>query len=542
MGADVGATTYLPFCFQYLVEYLNTQSTPSFLIELPQNPLFILLALYAVITIVTKTAAFLHDMLFYPVINLAIREGHFKIGAHMHDIALDDYNKFSIPEIISYQKRLWMGARFFLRSLLVSIIPTLLKFGFAFYIVWSLNIFREILLLGLVAMIVVFYLALSWYLRIRYEAWTIADSVTLSIGDSIFNTKRVRFHKSFEFKRLRAKVQEEAKYWFSMTIRMDMTQVVLGLIIALLTIVLIGGCAVAIENKTMTVGQLVLLNGQLAAFFIPMRQMLLDMRQMCEASVDFDKIAELFSIPVEKKETVPFTLPNDINAAHTKEWLRCEDVTFTYKNHHPLFQKLNLSLKMGETTLLFGKSGVGKSSALGLITGLLTPQTGKIFLFDQDISRLSLEDIGKVVHFIPQENPLFSGTIWENITFGMENVDEKNVMEALSLMQLDSLVQGLPQGIHTPIGEKGAMLSGGEKQRIALAHALLLRPLILIFDETLNAMDPSTEERVFSVIREKIPTLLFISHKKTDHVGVDRVLELTKKGHESAMLLENNTH
>ncbi|MBX9977682.1 MAG: ABC transporter ATP-binding protein/permease [Alphaproteobacteria bacterium] len=514
MGVDISATTYLPFCFKNIVEVLGTATTTDALLAL--------VGIFLGATFIVKTASFLQDLLFYPVINLSIREFHFRTAAHIHTLSLKDYHSLSIPEVISFQKRIGLSARFFLRSLLVSVTPTLLKFIFAFSVIWSLNVFRVGLLCGILILFVMFCFAMRWYISMRLRAWKATDKATMIIGDSILNTKLVRFYKTFEMNRLRTAVREEATTWFHMTMRMDMLQVFMGAVIALIVGGIIGFGAYQVHHGTMTIGQFILLNGQLTALFIPIKQTLTDMRLIVESSVDFDKIAEVLMLPEEKKETIP---------AHFDMSAPCisfDHVVFAYTPNKPVFNDLSLTIQSRETVLFFGVSGVGKSTLLSLMTGLLTPTSGTVKLFGQDIASLSLEDVGRVIHFIPQDNQLFNGTFYENVTFGVDDVDAHALDEALDAAELTDLIKRLNDGIHTVIGEMGSKLSGGEKQRLALARALLLKPKVLIFDETTNAMDKETEKKVFDNIRDRINTLIFISHKPAVVHQIDRFLEVKK--------------
>ncbi len=516
MGVDIFAVTYLPFCFKNIIENLELKGAV--------HGLLALVGIYAGVNILSKTASFLQDLLFFPVINVTIREFHYKTTEHVHNLSLSDYQKLSIPEVISFQKRIGFSARLFLRALLVSILPTFIKFIVAFSIIWGLDVFRLGLAVGILVLFGLFYFAMSWYLVMRSKAWNITDKVTMALGDSILNTKLVRFYKSFEMRRLRNLVQEESEAWFSVTMRMDFAQVFLGLCMAVITGGLIGMGAYKVHEGTLSLGNFILLNGQMTALFIPIRQTLLDLRQMFEASVDMEKITGLLSVPVEKKE---------IQKAHfnlqSPECIRFEHVTFSYDNKKKkIVRDLDLSIQNNQRVLIYGVSGVGKSTLLGLMTGLLLPQKGKVFLLGEDIRTLSLEEIGKVIHFIPQENQIFSGTFYDNLVFGVDalTLSEVKIHEALKAAALLECVDKLPLGLQSLVGEMGSRLSGGEKQRLCLARAILLNPHILIFDETTNAMDKITEKNVFKEVMARIPTIIFISHRSTAMHNVDSVLEV----------------
>gem|GEM_PF-5921939 len=502
MGTDIGAAAYLPYAFKNILEALENHNLQAGLLSLG--------GIYLCTSILVKTLTFVQDILFYPVVNIAVREIHFRIPDHIHNLSMEAYKKLSMPKIISYQKRVGYSARAFLRTLLVSIVPTFIKAIVSIVILLNIGIFKTGLLTGIALTFVLFFLILQWYLSARKAAWQVTDRVILGIGDNILNTRLVRYYKSFAQKHMRSLVQEEYRTWWRVNNRMDAFQMLLGLILGGMAGVMIVLGALAVQSGTITLGDFVLMNGQLTVLLLPLRQAFVDMRLMCEAAIDIEKIADLFEIPAETPQTR--TPSFDFSAAP----ICFENVSFSYGDKRKLFEDFSLSIKTGEKVLIHGVTGVGKSTLVSLMTGLLKPQSGRVRVFGEDTQHLSLEDMGKILHFIPQDNQLFNASLYENLTFGVGNPTKEDIEKALALTLLTQVIARLPHGLDTEVGEMGAKLSGGEKQRLALARALLLNPKILIFDETTNAMDMETERQVFENIEKTIHTLVFISHRVTD--------------------------
>lgn len=530
MGADIAAVTYLPFCFKDIVTHLEsgTSTAPHILMSL--------VMMYAAVAILTKTCAFVQDLLFFPVINTTIRDLNLRLADHIHGMSLHDYHQLSPSEVISFQKRMGVAVRFFMRACLVSVMPTLLKGIFALSIVWSFGFFRIGLVAGFLLMGFLFVYAMQWYLSMRRRSWVITDKVTLALGDSILNTKHARFYKTFEKERLKKLVFQEASSWFSMTMRMDIVQVLLGLVMGSILACLIGFGAFQVMHKTMSLGDLILIQGQAAALLIPIRQMLMDMRQIFEASVDLESMIKIIQKPFEHRPLSDHS--SKPSPHHVVDIL---NMTFAYPGKAPVFHGFSLQIPDAcederqdetvthlkhQTILLAGPSGVGKSTLFALMSGLLKPDTGSIHILGLDVWREGPEAMSTHIHLIPQDLCLFNGTLYDNLTYGLSHVTQEDINQTIQDVGLMWLIARLPLGIMTPVGSMGAHLSGGERQRVAFARALLHKPKILLFDETTNALDTESEAHIMHVMQRHIPVIIMISHGTNLPFHVDQVIRL----------------
>lgn len=517
MVVDVYAVAKLPFIFADLITLLKKENV-SDIPSLVMSATFV----FCVLTLLTKTMSFIQDLLFFPVINVAIRELHFRTVFHIHGLSLETYEKLTMPEILSFIKRIGLSVRFFLRAFLVTLLPTMIKCSVSLIILLKIGIFRKGLICGALALVLLYGIGVQFYLRARREGWAMTDRVTHAMGDSILATKLVRFYESFDRRNMRALVNEEARLWFRATLRMDAMHIIIGLVIALMmgSVIVLG--AHDVVKGTLTLGTFIILHGQLTNLFVPLKNSLYELRQIFEASVDLEKITALHTIPEEKKHSSLTALIPRENAPA----LSLEHIHFAYGNN-PVFEDFSLEVKVGERLLICGESGSGKSTLVTLATGLRPPQQGKAKLFGHIMADLSLEDIGQFLHFIPQEIPLFKGAFFDNLTYGCAQIPENDVItHILKETHLNNVLAGMPQGIYTEIGDKGAKLSGGEKQRLALARALLLKPKLLIFDETTNALDEKTDASVLDFVLKSIPTVVFISHRLIHKQKVNRIIVL----------------
>ena len=180
--------------------------------------------------------------------------------------------------------------------------------------------------------------------------------------------------------------------------------------------------------------------------------------------------------------------------------------------------------------MLKGDSGTGKSTFCKLLSSLLKPHKGGIYLNGKDLQSYTESDLGKILLFVPQNNHLLNGSLLENITYGRRFYSKKRIEEALEKVELADLAGRLSQGVNTCIGEKGERLSGGEKQKLALARAFILRPNVLILDEATGSLDEKSEEKILDRLLEEIPTIFMVSHNLNCFDRFDRVLNFTFEG------------
>ena len=202
-----------------------------------------------------------------------------------------------------------------------------------------------------------------------------------------------------------------------------------------------------------------------------------------------------------------------------------KDVYFSYEDDQPLLRGLNLSVKEGETLAIVGESGSGKSTILNLVLGFNLPKKGEVLVDGEDITKINLHSYRKSLAVVPQNSVMFTGTIRENITYGMQNVDEEKLKTVLDAALLTDFINSLPQGIDTPLEEHGANLSGGQRQRLSIARALIRDPKVIIFDEATSALDSVSEKEIQKAINNlsKDRTTFIVAHRLSTIRDADRI-------------------
>ena len=280
------------------------------------------------------------------------------------------------------------------------------------------------------------------------------------------------------------------------------------------------GCS-SIIGGTMSFGTLITFNSLLGYFSGPLFRLVNIQNSVQEALVAAERVGEILELEKEKDEKRKYLVPEKINGH-----IKFEDVTFAYGSRRPVYEHLNLEIAAGNWTAFVGPSGCGKSTFVKLILKFYEAQEGKIFLDGNDIRDIDSTYLRSKIGYVPQDIFLFSGTVAENISLHNQNATLEEIMEAAKKAGADEFIQKLPKRYDTVLGEHGGGLSGGEKQRLALARALLGNPSFLILDEATSSLDTVSEMEIHKVIKnlrsENIAVIL-IAHRLTTVEKCDKI-------------------
>ncbi len=282
-------------------------------------------------------------------------------------------------------------------------------------------------------------------------------------------------------------------------------------------------CAFEIKAGTKTIGDFVLINSMMIQLYQPLNFMGMVYREIKQAVIDIELMFSILAREPEIKD-VPGARPLKVASGN----IRFENVRFAYEPERRILKGISFDVPAGKTVAVVGPSGAGKSTISRLLFRFYDLAGGRILIDGQDIAKVTQSSLRQVIGMVPQDTVLFNDTIRYNIRYGRWEASNAEVEEAAKLAQIDSLIRMAPKGYETEVGERGLKLSGGEKQRVAIARTILKAPPILVLDEATSALDSHTEKEIQDALERvsKGRTTLVIAHRLSTIVGADEIIVL----------------
>jgi len=536
------ATVAVPFTFKWATDALAGRGTAP---VAPDNwlawalaaPIVMTLA-YGVTRVVMGLLTQWRDGIFAKVAMNAVRRLAMLTFEHVHLLSLRFHLERKTGGLTRVLERGRNAIETIVRMVLLQLAPTIVELVL---IVAVLLLHFDWRYVALIAATVVCYMLFTWYAT----EWRINIRRRMNESDSDANAKAIDSLLNYEtVKYFSAEEREAKRYDRSMT-RYEDASVKAYVSLAVLnagqavifTIGLTGAmalCAYGIERGTNTVGDFVMINAMMTQLYTPLNFMGMVYREIKQAIID---IEIMFSLLARKPEITdkPGAPPLQVRAGT----IRFENVSFAYEPARPILTNLGFDVAAGNTVAIVGPSGAGKSTISRLLFRFYDVTGGRILVDGQDIREITQTSLRAAIGMVPQDTVLFNDTIRYNIRYGRWDASNAEVEEAARQAQIDSFISRTPKGYETEVGERGLKLSGGEKQRVAIARTILKGPPILLLDEATSALDSHTEKDIQDELDRVAEnrTTLVIAHRLSTIVNADEILVLDR-----GAIVERGTH
>ncbi len=529
----------IPILLKDLIDTLNVKVDSAQALML--IPVGLILA-YGALRVSASLFNELREALFARVTQNAVRKVALQVFNHLHSLALSFHLARQTGGVSRDIERGTRGIQSLISYSLYSILPTLIEFCLVLgYLAYAYDIwFAVITFVALVLYIIFTVVVTEWRTHFRRTMNDMDSKANQKAIDSLLNFETVKYFGNEQFESRR--YDDNLVRYQTAAIQSQKSLAVLNLgqqiIIAIGLVLILWRATVGVSNGTMTLGDLVLVNTLMIQLYIPLNFLGVIYREIKQAITDMDRMFSLLSTDREIADK-PDAPPLHIANYQTGPKVCFEHVSFHYEKKREILKDISFTIPAGTITAVVGQSGAGKSTLARLLFRFYDIQSGRIDIDGQSIDAVQQASLRSAIGIVPQDTVLFNDTIGYNIAYGKPSSSMEEVQAAARAAQIDGFIQRLPDGYNTQVGERGLKLSGGEKQRVAIARTLLKKPAMLIFDEATSALDSKTEraiqEELLNLARNR--TTLIIAHRLSTITHADQILVM-----EHGQIIERGTH
>ena len=536
------ATISVPFTFKWAIDALaGGGSAPvaasQWLVWALAVPVAMTIA-YGGMRILMAALTQLRDGLFAKVAMHAVRRLAFRTFVHMHELSLRFHLERKTGGLTRVLERGRNAIETIVRMVILQLSPTIIELALIVgVLMWQFD-WRYVLAIMITVTVYMTYTyhATEWRIGIRRRMNDSDTDANIKAIDSLLNYETVKYFSAEQreaerYDKSMARYEEASVKAYTSLAVLNAGQAVIftfGLAAAMVM------CAYEIQAGTKTVGDFVLINAMMIQLYQPLNFMGMVYREIKQAVTDIEL---MFSILAREPEIKDVADAAPLNV--TSGTIRFENVRFAYEPERGILKGISFDVPAGKTVAVVGPSGAGKSTISRLLFRFYDLAGGRILIDGQDIARVTQASLRQAIGMVPQDTVLFNDTIRYNIRYGRWEASNTEVEEAARLAQIDGLIRLAPKGYETEVGERGLKLSGGEKQRVAIARTILKAPPILVLDEATSALDSHTEKEIQDALERvsKGRTTLVIAHRLSTIVGADEIIVL-----DQGEIVERGTH
>lgn len=541
------ASVGLPFILKHIVDAMDHGVANDSLSKVLVLPLGLLLA-YGVVRLSNVLLGEIRDALFGRVTERAMRRIGLAVFKHLHRLELNFHLNRNTGGLSRDVERGVSGVSFLLRFMVFNIVPTLFEIAMVIgvllinYSVW----FALVTFIAVVAYVAWSVIATDW--RTAYvRAANLADSQSNTRAvDSLLNFETVKYftNEQYEAEHYDADLAQWEQARRSNRLSLFALNGGQALIIAIAMTVMMILAGQNVVAGTMTLGDFVLINAFMMQLFLPLNFLGFVYREMKGSMANVERMfALLRRAPSITDQTAAKELV--VNQGE----IEFRDVSFGYGPERPILQQVSFKVRAQQKVAVVGASGAGKSTLVKLLFRFYDVDSGSVLIDDQDLRQVTQHSLRQAIGIVPQDTVLFNASIFENIRYGRITASDAEVTEAITMAHLTDFIAQLPAGGDTLVGERGLKLSGGEKQRVAIARTILKRPAILVFDEATSSLDSRSEHSILQAIREvsRGQTSLVIAHRLSTIVDADHILvmdqgRIVEQGNHQTLLAKQNRY
>jgi ABC-type transport system involved in Fe-S cluster assembly fused permease/ATPase subunit len=536
------ATLSVPFTFKWAVDALTGADTApvqasNWTLWLIASPLLMTVS-YGAVRVLMAVLTQWRDGIFARVAMHAVRKLAYKTFIHMHELSLRFHLERKTGGLTRVLERGRAGIEVIVRMVILQLVPIVVEVALLMgVLLWQFD-WRYVLATAIMVAVYMCYtyFATEWRIEIRRQMNDSDTEANTKAIDSLLNYETVKYFSAEEreasrYDRSMERFERNSVKTYTSLAVLNAGQAVIftaGLTATMLM------CAIGVRNGTNTVGDFVMVNAMMIQLYVPLNFMGMVYREIKQAIIDIEKMFNVLQRDPEIRD-VPGAPPLVVTSGN----LRFEDVRFAYEADRPILRGLSFEVPAGKTVAIVGPSGAGKSTISRLLFRLYDVSGGKILIDGQDIRSVTQASLRSAIGMVPQDTVLFNDTIRYNIRYGRWDASDAEVEEAARLAQIDSFIKASPKGYEAQVGERGLKLSGGEKQRVAIARTILKGPPILVLDEATSALDSHTEHEIQEALERvsRNRTSLVIAHRLSTIVSADEIIVL-----DQGRIAERGTH
>ena len=536
------ATVAVPFTYKWATDALAGQgSAPiaanDWLAWAIAAPIVMTVA-YAGMRILMAALTQLRDGVFANVSMHAVRRLAYRTFVHMHELSLRFHLERKTGGLTRVLERGRNGIETIVRMVILQLVPTIVEVAMIVAVLmWQFDWRYVAVVVATVGLYMVFtYYATEWRIGIRRKMNDSDADANIKAIDSLLNYETVKYFGAEEreaarYDRSMARYEDASVKAYTSLAILNAGQAAIftvGLGVAMVL------CAFGVRNGTNTVGDFVLINAMMIQLYQPLNFMGMVYREIKQAVTDIEIMFTILNRPSEIIDA-----PDAVPLQVTSGTIRFDNVRFAYEPDRPILKGVSFEVPAGHTVAVVGPSGAGKSTISRLLFRFYELSGGRITIDGQDICAVTQKSLRQAIGMVPQDTVLFNDTVRYNIRYGRWTATDAEVEQAACLAQIDEFIRRSPKGYETEVGERGLKLSGGEKQRVAIARTILKAPPILLLDEATSALDSHTEREIQDALDRvsRNRTTLVIAHRLSTIVGADEIIVLSQ-----GEIVERGTH